>query len=275
LAGHQQRARKAGEAVKADAYLRRLDAALSDLPWTVRRDLMVGLRSHLEELPTDEASRLGTPEEYAAEMRMAAGLERRRGPIAFLRARRPRNLILTIVLFTVFGLAIGAVVWIDSYQPIAFAGGTQFPLDAKASRGQAGETVVFRKGHPFQYGIVIRNSGRFTVRVLGVPREVTDFYAGPLLMSKDTTPRMEERPLEPFHAFDMRPGSFRWLVFKGVFACTTGARPPDLALTREDISIRYSFLWRNATASIPLEEPLTISFSKEGCPPPKNPAFTP
>ena len=260
--------------MKADAYLRRVDAALSDLPWSVRRDLMVELKKHLEELPADEASRLGTPEEYAAEMRTAAGLERRRGPIAFLRARRPRNLMLTVVLLTVIGLAIGSIVWIDSYQPIAFAGGTQFPLDAKSSVGQAGYTVVFRKGHPFQYGIVIRNSGRFTVRVLGVPRGVADFYAGPLFMSKDTSPRMDEKPLERFHPFDMKPGSFRWLVFKGVLACTTGASGP-LAVTRVDFPIQFSFLWRTATTSIPLDEPLTIRFSKEGCPPPKNPTATP
>ncbi len=260
-----------------ETYLHWVGYELRDLPWGMRSRLLAELAEHLSELPTgtDLVARLGRPEEYAAEMRAAAGLERRHGAIAFLRARRPRNLILVVLVLTLIGLAIGAVAWVDSYQPIAFAGGTQFPLDAKSSLGQAGETVVFRKGQPFQYGIVIRNSGRFAVRVLGVARGVTDFYAGPLRMSKDTTARMSERPLERFHPFDMKPGSFRWLVFKGVFACTTGARAPDLAVTREDFSIRYSFLWRTATASIPLEEPLTISFSKEGCPPPKNPAFTP
>jgi HAAS domain-containing protein len=274
MARDQQGTRKPGEAVKADDYLRRVDAALSDLPWSVRRDLMAELKAHLEELPPDEAARLGTPEEYAAEMRTAAGLEHRRGPIAFLRARRPRNLILTVVLLTLIGLAIGSVVWIDSYQPLAWANATQEPLASTPSPGQPGTTVVFRKGRPFQYGIVIRNSGRFTVRVLGVPRGVGDFYAGPLLMSKDTTPRMDERPLERFHPFDMKPGSFRWLVFKGVLACTTGASKP-VAVTRVDFPIRYSFLWRTAIASIPLNDPVTISFSKEGCPPPKNPPFKP
>ena len=104
---------------------------------------MTGLRRHLDELPADTnlAERLGTPQEYAADLRSPAGLERRRGAIAFLQARRPRNLILTVVVLTVIGLAIGAVEWIDSYQPIAFAGGTQFPLDAKPSAGQAGETM--------------------------------------------------------------------------------------------------------------------------------------
>ena len=148
------------------------------------------------------------------------------------------------------------------------------PLDSTPTPGAAGVTVVFRKGRPFRYGIVIRNTGRFTVRVLGVPRDVGDFYAGPLLMSKDTTPRMNEMPLERFHPFDMKPGAHRWLVFKGVLTCTTGAGK-TLAVTREDFPIRYSFLWRTGTARIPLADPVTISFSKEGCPPPKSPTATP
>jgi hypothetical protein len=273
MARDQRRTREAREAVKADDYLRRVDAALSDLPWSVRRDLMAELKAHLEELPADEASRLGTPEEYAAEMRTAAGLERRRGPIAFLRARRPRNLILTVVLLTVIGLAIGSVVWIDSYQPIVPIGMTQLPLDSKPTPGAAGVTVVFRKGRPFQYGMAIHNDDRFTVRVLGIPRSAFDFFRGRLMMSKDQTARLDQRPLEPFHPFDMKPGSFRWLVFKGVYACTAGAGR-GLGVTRFDFSIRYRFLWRTATATIPLNEPLSFSFPKD-CPPPKNPIATP
>jgi hypothetical protein len=67
----------------------------------------------------------------------------------------------------------------------------------------------------------------------------------------------------------MRPGSFRWLVFKGVFACTTGmgAGPGSTGVTWESIGIRYRFLWRTAAASIPLDNPLTITFPK-GCPSP-------
>jgi hypothetical protein len=125
------------------------------------------------------------------------------------------------VALTLAGLAIGAVVWIDSYQPIAFAGRTQFPLTAKPSSGQAGETVIFRKGHQFEYGIIL----------------------------------------------------------KGVYACTTGMGGPEHggygATTQYDFPVRFSFLWRTATASIPLDEPLTRSFRKEGCPPPKNPTITP
>lgn len=135
-------------------------------------------------------------------------------------------------------------------------------------------TVVFHKDRPFLYGISMENTGRFTVRVLGVPKSVADFYSGRLLMSKDSTARMDEKPLEPFHPFDMKPGSFRWLVFKGAYACTTwmGA---GTSIGWGAIPVRYSFLWRTATASIPLVDPLTVSFPKEGCPPQKNATATP
>lgn len=254
-------------------YLYQVGLWLRDLPWSTRRDLLAELRGHLDELPadTDLEDRLGTPEEYASDLRSAAGLERRRGLIAFLRARRPRNLILVVVTLVATGVAIGAVTWIDSYQPIVFVGGTQLPPDSKPSPGQAGVTVVFRKGHPFEYGITIHNDGRFTVRVLGVPRDVLDYYRGRLLMSKDQSGRLDSRPLEPFRPFDMKPGSFRWLIVKGAYACTTGMGGPAHggygATTATSFPVRFSFLWRTATASIPLDEPLTIKFTKEGCPP--------
>lgn len=251
----------------ADEYVRRVNYWLTDLPWGTKKQLLAELRGHLSELPVEtDLDSLGTPEQYAADLRAAAGLDRRRGAIAFLRARRPRNLILTVLVLTVIGLAIGAVAWIDSYQPIAFAGGTQEPLDAKPSLGSAGVTVVFHKGHPFEYGISIQNNGRFTVRVLGIPKSVTDFYKGRLLMSEDQT-RMDELPLQRFHPFDMKPGSVRWLVFKGVYACTTGMGPGPGGLTWEAIGVRFKFLWRTATASVPLDDPLTFTFPK-GCPSP-------
>lgn len=251
----------------AEDYVRRVGFALVDLPWKTKRDLLAELREHLAELPQEMnlVERLGAPEQYAAELRGAAGLDRRRGAIAFLRARRPRNLVLTAAALAVLGLAIGAVAWVDSYQPLVFAGATQDPLDSKPTPGAAGVTVVFHEGRPFLYGLSIHNDGRFTVRVLGIPKSVTDFYSGELLMSKDQTGRLDERPLERFHPFDMRPGSFRWLVFKGVYACTTGMGA-GAGVTRAAIAIRYRFLWRTATAWIPLADPLSITFPKS-CPP--------
>ena len=165
-----------------DEYVRHVDWWLRDLPWSTRQDLLAELRGHLDELPadTDFRAQLGTPETYAGDLRAAAGLERRRGLIAFLRARRPRNLILFVLALTVAGLAIGAVAWIDRYQPIVYGNATQFPPDSKPSPGQPGVTVVFRRGRPFLYGVTIRNSGRFPVRVLGVPQGCLGFLQGSL-----------------------------------------------------------------------------------------------
>jgi hypothetical protein len=252
--------------VTADDYVQLVSYELRDLPWRTRRELVTELNGHLAELPadTDFFGRLGRPEQYAADMRAAAGLERRHGAIAFLRARRLRYVILVVLTLTVAGLAIGAVVWINNYQPIRFAGAMQFPLDAKPSAGQAGETVVFRDGRPFQFGITIQNTGRFSVRVLGVPRGVTDFFVGQLLMSKDQGGNLNERPVERFQPFDMKPGSFRWLVFKGRFACSTGMGGGGGGVIREAVAVRFGFLWRTATAVVPLDEPLEISFP-DGC----------
>jgi hypothetical protein len=154
--------------VKADAYLSRVDAALRDLPWRMRRELMSEVRGHLSELPPDIAARLGTPEQYAADLRVSAGLERRRGVIAFPRARRPRNLILIVLALTVTGLAIGTAVWIDSYQPLAQQ---QLPIPGRREGSARAQRRIGRlpQGRPFQFGITVVNNRRFTVRVLGVP----------------------------------------------------------------------------------------------------------
>jgi HAAS len=255
--------------VSGDEYLRRVASALRDLPWRMRRDLLSELRGHLAELPagTDLRERLGPPEQYAADLRAAAELEHRRGPIAFLRARRPRHVILAVLALAVLGLAIGAVEWVDSYQPIVYGNATQLPLDSTPSAGRPGVTVVFRKGRPFEYGITIRNAGRLGVRVLGVPSSPADFYSGRLLMSGPQKEPGMEKPWKPFHPFEMKPGEIRWLVFKGVYACTTGMGA-TAGTTWTAVPVRFSFLWRTGTARIPLDEPLQLVFPK-GCPPPR------
>jgi len=77
---------------------------------------------------------------------------------------------------------------------------------------------------------------------------------------------MDQTHLAPFHPFDLKPGAFRFLVFKGVYACTSGAGP-DMATTWEAIRVRFSFLWRTGSVWIPLDSPVTFTFPK-GCPVP-------
>jgi hypothetical protein len=63
---------------EVEAYLAGVAAALADLPADDRQDLLDELSTHLDELSheTDEPleSRLGTPADYAAELRASAGL---------------------------------------------------------------------------------------------------------------------------------------------------------------------------------------------------------
>ncbi len=250
-----------------DEYLRQVAAELRDLPWKQRRDLVAELRAHLAELPPGETD-LEAPAVYAQNLREAAGLERRRGPIAFLRARRPRNVALVAVVLTLAGLAIGSLAWIYSYQPIVYGHQTQLPPGWKSSVGQPGVTVVFRKGQPFLYGITIRNDRRFAVRILGVaPDTNRAFYFKAHLFASKPAVNDPELPLVPFHPFELEPGQERWLVFKGVFSCTGGHVAPGEANTWTEIGVRYGFLWRTATAEIPLDTPLEISFPKGGCAP--------
>jgi hypothetical protein len=248
-------------ALTAEDYLRRVGFALRDLPWSNRRDLISELRGHLKELPagTDLEARLGPPEQYALEMRSAAGLERRRGLIAFLRARRPRNLILTVATLTLIGFAIGAVKWIDSYQPLAFWMGEELPMGVVDDPGGISESVIFRKGRPFRLGIDFKNTGRFTVRVLGVPHGPGQLFSARLVMS-GPMPSMGggfPRPYRRFHPFDMKPGEVRVLELRGVYAhCRYWNGGGSQLIT--DFPVRYRFLWRTATAYVPLGEPLAI-----------------
>ena len=182
-----------------DEYLREVSFALRDLPWGQRRDLVADLRHHLAELPpeTDLVARLGKPERYASDLRAAEGLERRSGLRAYLRSKRRRNVVLVtllvVVLSLAIGLAIGVVDYVDGYEPLHWAGGTALPLTAKSDPYEAGYTVYFHKGKPFQYGILIENSGRFAVHVLGATapgysmplRDFRPWVAGHLLMSKN------------------------------------------------------------------------------------------
>lgn len=249
----------------AEDYLRRVAFELRDLPWQLRQDLVAELRAHLSELPadTDLLARLGTPAEYASDLRATASLERRRGTIAFLRARRPRNVILTVVVLTAVGLATGAVAWIQSYQPIAFAGAALDPYGAKEDAGGSAESVVFRNGQAFRLGITVQNTGRFSVRVLGVPLSGGLPFAARLLMSGPRRDPGAHPPFQRFRPFDLKPGEIRVLLLKGVFTrCRAFAPAGTVGVPA--IPVRYRFLWRAATIAIPLPEQLAIVFPKTG-----------
>ncbi len=254
----------------AEDYARKVEWALGDLPWRQRRDLVAELREHLAELPPDTnlADRLGAPEQYATDMRAAAGLERRRGPLAFLRARRPRNLLLTVLALTVLGLIIGALAWIHSYQPIA-TGNSWYQPGAKDSPAGDGVYYIFRQGKPFEYGMTIWNSGRFTVRVTGIPIEFELPFKYRLLLGAPTRYNYGglPGPYRPFRPFDLKPGEQREIVFKGAFDEPCNVRDNGLTTFLTAIPVRYSFLWHTATVSVPLPQETAFHYTKASvCP---------
>lgn len=253
----------------AEAYLRSVAHGLRDLPWRVRRDLLAELRGHLDELPagTDLKARLGPPEEYAADLRSAAGLERRRGLIAFLRARRPRTLVVAVVVLTLIGLVIGAVEWVDSYQPLVAAGSMANPANAKQDTVGDVESVVFHQGRPFRFGIDIRNAGSHTVRVLGVSYGPGQMPFSARLLVSGPSRGGTVMPLSAFHPFDLPPGQIRLFIFKGVYRyhCPLGMDGGTTILSLDDLPVRFRFLWRTTTAAVPLPEQLRIVFRKGSC----------
>jgi hypothetical protein len=250
--------------VTTDEYVHRVEFCLGDLPWRQRRELVAEMQQHLAELPpgTDLSAKLGQPEEYAADMRAAAHLERRRGVVAFLRARRPRNVVFAVTVLTIAGLAIASVAWILSYQPLTFGNAYQPPIGTDV--GFKGDSVDFHEGSPFILGMEIVNTGRFAVRVLGVPIESDLGWTARLFMSQPNYTGATSASV-PFDPFDLKPGERVFLALKGVWKCPAGRASPGVSSELNDFPVRFSFLWRTATADIALPSPLEIVMPK-GCP---------
>jgi hypothetical protein len=259
--------------VTSDDYLRRVGSALGDLPWQQRQELLAELRGHLADFPadTDLSERLGTPEQYAADLRTAEGRERRRGPVAWLRARRPRNVVATVAAVVLVGLIAAGVAWAQSYSPIGYAGGGILPRGAVRDENGNVETIQFRKGGQFRLGVPIANYGRFGVRVLGlgaISNSANAVVQNPRLMFSyrlrvsppSKTWDYDHGPYAPFHPFDLQPGEASMIVIDGTFAKTCRPFAPGEATVLEptgflfhdgEIPIRFHFVWKTSTALVP------------------------
>ena len=239
-----------------DPYVHAVEMQLLDLPWRVRMNLVADLRVHLAEIPVGEdlVTRLGSPQSYAGELRSAAGLAPQRGPIAFLRSCRPRNLVLTIALLTVVGAAAAVFTWASSYQPLGPGATGVHPV--VFSQGALSETVApFRNGKPFQVGFSVRNSGRFAVRILDVPLEGDHPF-----IARKYTARSDERgtgPPVPFRPFTLEPGRERLIVLRGRYAnCSQWVAGSSVGY--EAMQVRMRFLHWTHTVFVKLFSPLVI-----------------
>jgi hypothetical protein len=241
--------------VTKQQYLHEVELELRDLPWKVRRDLVADLDGHLDELSVDH---LGPPRAYAEELRASAGLERRRGVVAYLRARRPRNLAIVTVLLLVAALLASALAWVESYQPLATGNyGITVPQPHVGAAGE--ESVTFHDGKPFELGFSVENRGEFTVRVVDGPTfSGAEPFSARLYVSRSPAqPRVVPGPLMPFRPFALPPGAQRMLFLKGVFShCVDWTGPSSFGI--DSLPVTFSFLWRTDTVRIPLSSRLVI-----------------
>lgn len=189
---------------------------------------------------------------------------------------RQRHLVIAAFVLAV-ALLIGSAAWIQSYQPLSYLG---------PSRIRGPIRVAFHPGFRFSVGASVQNSGRFAVRVLGVPYLSGPFSGRPisarLMMSRDTGGARFQRlpgvrgrvhfmlwprgPYEPFQPFDLKPGQVRSLLFTGVYGNCTPAARNLVPITVLDFPIRFSFVWKTQTARIPLPKKQEIIPPSGGCP---------
>ena len=181
--------------------------------------------------------------------------------------------------------AIVSVVWIQSYQPLAFAPADVVPAGSYNTIGENAKVawVGYRKGigggpnRPF-FGATLQNSGPFTVRLeeptgkFGPDLPVLRGWSARLLLArytrvKETSPALarqdhrytwKQGPLEPYHPIDLAPGQIVMIAYQGVWHDCQLKIPAGTSTPPTSFPISYSFLWKTATAHIPFPGGLTI-----------------
>jgi hypothetical protein len=243
--------------VSHDEYLAEVEGCLTDLPWRARKRLVADLRVHLGEIPAGEnlVARLGSPQSFAAELRGAAGLPPRRGPVAFLRARRPRNLVIALVVLAVAASIGVGVAWARSYQPLTSGSTSLGPIPSH--QGAVGETIAaYRDGKPFQIGFSVRNDGRFAIRIVSIP---VDGLAGPFTARAYVVPSETDDAARavPFRPFTLEPHHERLIVLRGTYNhCHSFVSGGSITIL--SLPIRAQFALWTRTVSIALADPLEI-----------------
>jgi hypothetical protein len=173
---------------------------------------------------------------------------------------------LTALALTVLGLAIGTLAWIKSYQPLALGNLYSYPTRSVDAPGGDSTSVVVRQGKPFSLEIEIRNYGRYGARILGVSRYPSWPVNARVLMYPPTSyGGPSARSPRPFRPFNLEPGKFDILVLQGVYRCGLSWKGESGYTFMYDLPVRYGFLWRTATASIPLPMKLVFAYKKNSC----------
>jgi len=124
----------AGAADRAAEYARQVDSALSDLPASLRAQLLADLAPHLAEIADDGrpvVDHLGPPADYAQELRLAADLGPARSPSVPRRMRRPVLAATAGALIVVATAGVG--LWVHVRSAWTISGEPQSAVAAAAA----------------------------------------------------------------------------------------------------------------------------------------------
>jgi hypothetical protein len=182
--------------------------------------------------------------------------------------RHPLRLAATAAagLIVVAAIAAGAVyLWLGSYAPLraatsGFAPGSGVGADVQPVTGSGGRTVYFpvlRRSRTFDTAFTLRNSGRFTVTVLGLEPATPGPapWVGPVEVRVTTSSTASADPGEllPFQSLRLARGDTAILVVRFGLRCKGAtAAAPDVFADRIRLRYRYlSVFTRTQTVRLP------------------------
>lgn len=255
------------------AYIAEISRRLRDVPFVQRRPLVEQATDHLAERPPADSpaelsDALGSPDDYAAILRSAAGLPSRFSRWERIRGQRSGSLIaeMTVVIALVLG-SIGTWTWFTAVPTIVNPcfGTYASEVETLEAAGVSERVVTYHAQE--RLGILVcplsRDSG-VTIERIRIPQprvalaepvgyEVPVVESGGKFMGR-------AGPLQPFdaHAGGSHSGQIRiWLEFDN---CGT----EGFHSTRFDrLRVGYKYRWRHRTVDLDLLDVTTIT--DDGC----------
>jgi hypothetical protein len=182
--------------------------------------------------------------------------------------RHPFRLAATIAAGVVVIAAIAATVlyfWLGSYAPLradatGFAPGPGVGADVQPVAGSGGRTVYFPavgRRRTFDTAFTLRNTGRFTVTVLGIAPAGVEAapWVGPvaLLATSSSTASADPDELLPFQSLRLARGDTAILVLRFGLRCRGAtSASPDVFTSAVRLRYRYlSLFTRTQTVRLP------------------------
>ncbi|MGB9376115.1 MAG: hypothetical protein WCB04_01220 [Mycobacteriales bacterium] len=166
-------------------------------------------------------------------------------------------------LLLVLVLAVGAgAVYVWHYQPLASGGAYGVQGDKVRETESAGgsNVVTYGAGDSFETIFSVRNTGRVTVHIMGVPNSdlapLSAAYDVTMMPARATA--YDKGAAQPFGPFSLRPGEERVLNLSYTFRdCGPPATAGNRAVTRQRVRYELGRPWERV-ADVRLGQPLVI-----------------